>query len=310
MKKIKGSKGITLIALVITIVVLIILAGVAIALSVGNNGIFTKAKEAKNKYSNSETIEQEQLNELYSKIESDEIFSEGSNYNTKIDEFKIAIAKALTDQKVETSKDDSIETMVKNIEKILEARTSNATVTQKDIATGKTVYANGQKITGTMDNTTEENDDLVILKEKKYLYNNGDECTNLTGGWEKGHNQGYTTLTKNADSMTFYAGNSNYTSCLNTINKVDLTGYSQLYYEVNSNLKMLMGTTTNKGVRLDQASNGYASTLVNASNYGELLDNGHYLITINIQDMIENNQYISLSSSSGNTHIIYAVYLR
>ncbi len=41
------SNGITLVALVVTIVVLIILAGIAISMTVGDNGIFTKAKEAK-----------------------------------------------------------------------------------------------------------------------------------------------------------------------------------------------------------------------------------------------------------------------
>lgn len=41
------NKGITLISLVITIVILIILASVAIYLNLGNNGIFTRAKEAK-----------------------------------------------------------------------------------------------------------------------------------------------------------------------------------------------------------------------------------------------------------------------
>ena len=45
--KLKESKAITLIALLITIVVLIILAGVAINLTLGQNGIFNKAKEAK-----------------------------------------------------------------------------------------------------------------------------------------------------------------------------------------------------------------------------------------------------------------------
>ena len=43
----KNQKGITLISLVITIVVLIILAGVAINMTLGENGIFTKAQEAK-----------------------------------------------------------------------------------------------------------------------------------------------------------------------------------------------------------------------------------------------------------------------
>lgn len=44
-----NSLGITLISLVITIIVLIILAGIAISLNLGKNGIFEKAKEAKNK---------------------------------------------------------------------------------------------------------------------------------------------------------------------------------------------------------------------------------------------------------------------
>ena len=43
----KEQRGITLIALVVTIIVLIVLAGIAISMTVGDNGIFAKAKEAK-----------------------------------------------------------------------------------------------------------------------------------------------------------------------------------------------------------------------------------------------------------------------
>ena len=42
----RKNKGITLVALVVTIVVLLILAGVSINLVLGNNGIIAKAKEA------------------------------------------------------------------------------------------------------------------------------------------------------------------------------------------------------------------------------------------------------------------------
>ena len=45
----KNNKGITLVALVVTIVVLLILAGVSINLVLGNNGIIAKAKEAETK---------------------------------------------------------------------------------------------------------------------------------------------------------------------------------------------------------------------------------------------------------------------
>lgn len=47
----ENKRGITLIALVVTIIILIILAGVSISLVLGDNGIITRAKEAKSTYS-------------------------------------------------------------------------------------------------------------------------------------------------------------------------------------------------------------------------------------------------------------------
>ena len=55
----KSSKGITLIALVITIIVLLILAGVSIAMLTGENGILTQATEAKK--ANTVGAEKEQI---------------------------------------------------------------------------------------------------------------------------------------------------------------------------------------------------------------------------------------------------------
>lgn len=49
----KGQKGITLVALVVTIIVLIILAGVSISLVLGDNGIVTKSKEGAKNYQTS-----------------------------------------------------------------------------------------------------------------------------------------------------------------------------------------------------------------------------------------------------------------
>ena len=46
-KQKNNKAGITLIALIVTIIVLLILAGVSINLLLGDNGIITKAKEAK-----------------------------------------------------------------------------------------------------------------------------------------------------------------------------------------------------------------------------------------------------------------------
>ena len=53
----KNNKGITLIALVITIIVLLILAGVSIAMLTGNNGILTRANDAKNDTTKAEVVD-------------------------------------------------------------------------------------------------------------------------------------------------------------------------------------------------------------------------------------------------------------
>ena len=57
----KRNKGITLIALVITIIVLLILAGITISMLSGENGILTKAAEAKTKTDKSSEEEQVKL---------------------------------------------------------------------------------------------------------------------------------------------------------------------------------------------------------------------------------------------------------
>ena len=65
----KQERGITLIALVVTIVVLLILAGVSISLVLNNNGVISKAKEARDKYAEAQTNDEKQLQETSAWIE-------------------------------------------------------------------------------------------------------------------------------------------------------------------------------------------------------------------------------------------------
>ncbi len=58
MKQLEKIKGITLIALVVTIIVLLILAGIAINLTIGNNGLFERAKTSVKKYNEAEIKEE------------------------------------------------------------------------------------------------------------------------------------------------------------------------------------------------------------------------------------------------------------
>ena len=61
MKKINKNTGITLIALVVTIIVLLILAGVSIGMLTGQNGILNRASEAKEKTEDTQKDEDEKM---------------------------------------------------------------------------------------------------------------------------------------------------------------------------------------------------------------------------------------------------------
>ena len=66
----KKNKGITLVALVVTIVVLLILAGVSINLVLGNNGIIAKAKDAETKSAEARENDLKGMNSLIEQMES------------------------------------------------------------------------------------------------------------------------------------------------------------------------------------------------------------------------------------------------
>lgn len=73
----RKQKGITLIALVITIIVLLILAGVTIQTLTGNNGLLTKAKYAVDKNTDGEIEEQIKL--AYSEFQMNNFFRTSEN---------------------------------------------------------------------------------------------------------------------------------------------------------------------------------------------------------------------------------------
>ena len=86
----KKEKGITLIALVVTIIVLLILAGISIAMLTGEGGILTNAREANDKTGRANAIEMAQLDILDVKANNEGKITDG--------EFKEILNRYFTDK--------------------------------------------------------------------------------------------------------------------------------------------------------------------------------------------------------------------
>ena len=84
LKKIKKQiQGITLIALVVTVIVLLILAGVALSLTVGDNGLFRRAQNAADTWQMAEQNEQSEMEQA------GEFINDYANNITRVDEVPI-----------------------------------------------------------------------------------------------------------------------------------------------------------------------------------------------------------------------------
>ena len=132
----KNNKGITLIALVITIIVLLILAGVSIAMLTGDNGILTQATSARDDTKEAEAADKINmaLNGEYANLLADGKMSGGAD----VDEDSIADANGI-------SKDEF--TIVADATKVGSDKTGDVlTITSKTYGTvtGKITNANGK----------------------------------------------------------------------------------------------------------------------------------------------------------------------
>ena len=94
----KLEKGITLVSLVITIIILVILAGISFSVTIGEDGILTKAKQAKQNIMLAGEAEAMQLNQLYYELETGGEMSEDEE-STKKDEIIALLQKQVEELK-------------------------------------------------------------------------------------------------------------------------------------------------------------------------------------------------------------------
>lgn len=78
----KSKRGITLIALIVTIIVLIVLAGISIAMLTGENGILKKASIAKETYNVADQEEAKKLGYIYNEMNNISTTNRGDDTST------------------------------------------------------------------------------------------------------------------------------------------------------------------------------------------------------------------------------------
>lgn len=141
MKSKTNQKGVTLLSLVVTIIILLILAGVALNLALSDNGIINRTQKAREIYENAANKELDVLDQYREVMdpESHRMYSD----------FKRRVIQAINSEGVETLEGASDETVIGNIGKIFVSRTQDATATEADILENKTAWVNGEKIVGT-----------------------------------------------------------------------------------------------------------------------------------------------------------------
>lgn len=234
------NKGITLVALVVTIMILLIISGIAISMVTSENGILNKAKTAKESYDSSADIENNKLSKLNDIISGN---SRGESANTESSiitncDFEITnIGSSSVSVKINVTATDTTQILGYHIFVVSKADSkmiANMTVNQTYQITGLskltdyTIYVKAYDI---YDNYNKSQSKDFKTNNSDYLFNNGDVCSSLTGGWtgyySGGTNPGVGKFqiadTLSAETWGTWCG-----YLVRTINQIDFTNYSKL----------------------------------------------------------------------------------
>ena len=130
MKKIlKNTKGITLVALVITIVILLILAGISIS-ALTNTGIFQKAKDAKQKSEDAALDQNTKLDEYENELDK---YLPKQNENSLAKAVKVGDYVTYTPYELDNNALTTLKTNLKNYSGASDNTTNSAIAREKDL---------------------------------------------------------------------------------------------------------------------------------------------------------------------------------
>ena len=245
----KINRGITLIALVITIIVLLILAGVAIA-ALNHTKLFEKTKDAKKMYENSAEEENKTLLDYEEKILA---VVNNRESDIKLKECKIEIK--------------NYELKVSNIDKIVSfSVVKNGKVV--DTVKGNTCELHFED-TGRFDiYVIAIDEDANVYKSniveyeynRKMLYLYGNKCEKTTGGWLLTKDINSLSDVDSANEIILNSPNTGFRgSSISTKNSIDLTNFNKLKMVISK-----QDTGTIHGFRYGIKSSIISETTFNA----------------------------------------------
>ena len=318
MKFFNKNHGITLISLIITIIILLILAGITIQQFTGS-GLFRKAElsNEKTRYTSAKEIVDLKLMEIQL-----ECVEKNEKYNIKIIAEKMKEADNITIEKYYNKKTSSIK------ENISENTTDlEGLVVSVDIyAEYKFLIGESCKIIGAtiekipelivnfkkVEEFEKENFNISEKEEKRdtnYLFKQGDEKISTTGGWNLIY-QTYSKIVNENGSFfaTRWAGSYGGWAII-TKNKVNISGKTKLCckYSIKTNYhggvsgRVILDNTEISNENLMNARTQYKSELM-------LYDTIEEILKWDISNVPEGDYYVGISSNCSNETNIYEIW--
>lgn len=241
------SKGITLVALIITIILMLIIAGVAMSMLGTNDGLFTKTGEATSKYKAGLENENTVINDLINNMDKYSGQVQEENLEVEISTPYIGTSTCTIDINKNIEEDIKEYIIYLNGEEYGTSAEMPYTIENLNPETKYNVFIEVNDIN---DVRFKSNNQEIETRERVYLYKAGDECLEMTGGWKgvgvtdikSSTGSSYSALVPNITRSQGYIYTSltksgQCTGGISTTNTIDLTPYKKLIVEVEARAK-------------------------------------------------------------------------
>ena len=251
----RQKNGITLIALVVTIIVLLILAGVAISLTIGNNGLFTRAENAANTWRKAETNEQEEMKN-FEGLYDETVKNLGLNGNGNGEGSKKPIGEITGNEteKTETTDKEGTRIIVPAGFKVINPEaTVNEGIVIEDVSANNSDTVGNQFVWIPCEIETEENKSNGKLKYDRYAFTRDDWDLRQIKLTEKDEDESYKVQLVKDTPYYFH-------EVLSEDEKTSIETYGGFYigrYEVGCNIERIEHTPTTEIAKVKRGLKPY-----------------------------------------------------